>query len=109
MGVSDADEILDHCLAAQEKIQAIAEKCRPLVSKLKISSILPLIYIPDDELTCEWIDRAKSLEFFKNSIHTDSIEQVDGLSLYICHLDSKYDDGFLELEQSTSVFCIIQQ
>jgi len=107
--VSDADEVLYHILAAREKIQATIEKCRPLVSKLKVDSYLLLRYASNDEFSCEWIDRAKTLEFFEDSIHQDSIEQINGHPVYVCTLDSKFNDGFLDLKHSTMVARVTQQ
>jgi len=107
--VSDTDEILDHILASREKIQAIVEKCRPLVSKLKIISYLQLLYISGDELTCDWVERVKTLDLFKDSIHQNRIEHMHGLWVYICKLDSKFSDGFLELKHSTTLYRVIQQ
>jgi len=103
MPVLDADEISDHLLAAHEKIRAITEKCRPLVSHLKVSSLLSLYYHSYDEFSCDWIKRANSLDLFKASGHQHSIVQEDGTSFDVCKLTSKFENGFLQLEHSTEV------
>jgi len=107
--ISDADEIMENVLAVSEKIQAIVKKCRLLVSKLKISSELRLFYElgDEDEFSCDWIDRAKTLEFLKDSVHEDGDGRIGVIAVNFCQLDSKFSDDFLELDHSTKVFRLI--
>jgi len=109
--VSDADEIMEHVLATQEKIQAILKKCRLLARKLKIVSELCLQCKPefDDEFSCNWIERAKSLDLFKESVHQDRVEQLGDHAFSICQLDTKFSDDLLEFEHSTKVYRFIPE
>jgi len=100
--ISDADGILDCILAARENIRAIVEKCRPLVSNLKISSDLRVVYFSfDNQPLCDWTKRAKTLDFFRTSDHKHN--PIPGESIDVCKLISKFEDGFLQLEHSTEV------
>jgi len=109
MPVFHADELLDHVLTAQENIREILGKCRPMVPRLKVSSLLRLFYLPADELSCDWINRARTLDLFRISDHQDVIEQEDQFSTKLCQLTSKFDDGFLQLEHVTEVGCSIPE
>jgi len=102
--VFDTDGILDHVLAAQGKFQEIVEKCHPLTSRLKIFSIVPMLYNSNDEFSCDWIERAKTIDWFKDATHEELVEQVGNRQFNVCQLSSTFYDGFLELDHKTMVF-----
>jgi len=103
--VSDADEIMENVLAAQEKIQAIVKNCRLFVSKLKIVSEVRLQYetYDDDEFYFDWIKRVTALELFEDSVDHEGNEEIDDSVCDFCQLDSEFNDDFLDLEHSTKV------
>jgi len=107
--VSDADEIMDHILAANGKIQEIVEKCRPFVSNLQIDSIVSLIYRPNREFSCDWIGRAKTMDLFKDAIHEETFDLLLNLPSNVCKLTSKFYNGFLEMAHKTKVYRFIRQ
>jgi len=104
-----ANGIMDRVLVAHEKIRAIMEKCRPLVSSLKLSSLLSLYYHSDEQFSCDWIKRAKSLDLFRSSEHLDLIEHEHNLLAFRCNLRSEFEDGFLQLAHSTEVVRVIPE
>jgi len=105
--VSAADEILEHLVYAKGKIQEIVEKCRPLASNLKISSTVPMVYNSDDEFSYDWIERAKTMDWFKDAIHDETLAQGVNRSFNVCQVRSKFVDGFLELDNKSKVYRFI--
>jgi len=102
--VFDADDILNQILHAKGKLQEIVEECRSLTSRLKICSIVPMLYSSANEFSCDWINRAKTMDWFKDAIHKETVKQLGNDLFNICQLESKFTDGFLELDHKTHVY-----
>jgi len=102
--VSYSDKIFEHVVYAKGKIQEIVEKCRLLVSNLQIHSILLLTYRPEREVSYEWIEQAKAIDWFKDAIPEQALVRLADRPHHVRQLSSKFYDGFLELDHKTKVY-----
>jgi len=102
--VFDADDILNQISYAKGKIQKIVEKCRPLTSSLEIVSFVSMRYDSNNEFSCDWIEKAKTMDWFKDAIHEETVQQWENHAFNVCQLSGKFCDGFLELDHKTMVF-----
>jgi len=102
--VSNVDEILDHILYAKGKMQKIIEKCRSVTSRLKIGSNVQLFYNSVNQFSCDWIEQAKTIDWFKDATHEELVEKLGNRAFNIYQLSSKFYDGFLELDHEIKLY-----